>query len=217
MRTANELYKAHKAIIEDCKENICRELERIGRTELWFDETFPVLVDNNSCSYGYDSGATAETIASISINESGQLLYLWTEEENEIDPTDVIPSEWLYLWEKVEEECRNIPTAYFTECAYHNKENNRLVYNLGDDVDETKVEGEQQAKEQLIYNYQQFVIDNAPLDYLPVFFLCVRESGQYKRLYAVLSNSLAEGMGYTQTELHNLKKSLKHPILCVPR
>lgn len=111
MKSANELYKAQKAIIDDCKENICRELERIGRTELWFDDPFPVLVDNNSCSYGYDSGATAETIASISINESGQ----------------------------------------------------------------------------------------------------------YKRLYAVLSNSLAEGMGYTQTELHNLKKSLKHPVLCVPR
>lgn len=61
------------------------------------------------------------------------------------------------------------------------------MYN-GEDIEETKVEGEQQAKEQLISNYQQFVIDNAPLDYLPIFFLCVRENGQYKRLYAVMSN-----------------------------
>lgn len=217
MRTSNELYNAHKAITDECIANVSRELERIGRNELWFDEPFPVLVDNKPYTYGYKNRTTTEDIASISINDSGQLLYLWTEEENEIDPTDVILSEWLYLWEQVEEECRNIPTAYYTECAYHDKKNNRLVYNLGDDVEETKVEGEQQAKEQLIYNYQQFVIDNAPLDYLPVFFLCVRESGQYKRLYAVLSNSLAEGMGYTQTELHNLKKSLKHPVLCVPR
>lgn len=145
MRTSNELYKAHKEIINECKANICREIERIGRTELWFDYPFPVLVDY--CS-GYESGATAERIASISINESGQLLYLWTEEENEIDPTDVITSEWLYLWEQVEEECKELPTAYYTETAHHDKKNNRLIFCLSDDVEETKVEGEQQAKAQ---------------------------------------------------------------------
>jgi hypothetical protein len=218
MRTANELYKAHKAIINECKENICKELERIGRDKLWFDDPFPVLVDNSNCiSYAYDSGATAEEIASISIDENGKIYYLWTEEENEIDPTDVISSEWLYLWEKVEEECKNIPTAYYTEELYHDRNNNRYIHNVSTDIEESRVEGEQQAKEQLISNYQQFVIDNAPLDYLPIFFLCVRENGQYKRLYAVMSNLLAEGMGYNQTELHNLKKSLKHPVLCVLR
>lgn len=217
MRTSNELYNAHKAIIDECKANICRELERIGRNELWFDEPFPVLVDNNSCSYGYESGATAEEIASISIDENGKIYYLWTEEENEIDPTDVIPSEWLYIWQKVEEECKSIPTAYYTEELYHDRNNNRYIHNVSTDIEETRVEGEQQAKEQLISNYQQFVIDNAPLDYLPVFFLCKRENGQYRRIYAVLSNSLAEGMGYTQIELHNLKKFLKHPVICIPR
>lgn len=211
MRTSNELYKAHRAIIDECKENICRELERIGRTELWFDEPFPVLVDY---SWGYESGATAERIASISINERGQLLYLWTEEENEIDPTDVILSEWLYLWEKVEEECKAIPTAYYTETAHHDKKNNRLIYDLGENIEETKVEGEQEAKEQLIYNYQQFVADTAPLDYLPIFFLCVRINGKYRRKYAILSNSVAEGMEYTPNELHNLRKSLNHPVIC---
>lgn len=214
MRTSNELYKAHKAIIDECKANICRELERIGRTELWFDDPFPVLVDNNSCSYGYDSGATAERIASISINERGQLLYLWTEEENEIDPTDVILSEWLYIWERVEEECKELPTAYYTETAHHDKKNNRLIYDLGENIEETKVEGEQEAKEQLISNYKQYVIDSAPLDYLPIFFLCVRINGEYRRKYAILSNSLAEGMEYTPNELHNLRKSLNHPVIC---
>jgi hypothetical protein len=210
MRTSNELYKAHRAIIDECKANICRELERIGRTELWFDNPFPVLVDY---CWGYESGATAEMIASISITESGKLLYLWTEGENEIDPTDVIASEWLYIWQKVEEECKAIPTAYYTEIAHHDKVNNRLIYDLGD-IEETKVEGEQEAKEQLIYNYQQFIIDNAPLDYLPIFFLCKRENGQYRRKYAILSNSVAEGMKYTQTELHNLRKSLNYPVIC---
>lgn len=215
MRTSNELYNAHRQIIDECKENICRELERIGRTELWFDYPFPVLVGNNSCSYyGYDSGVTAETITSISITESGRLYYLWTEEENEIEISDVIPSEWLYLWEKVEEECKNIPTAYYTETAHHDKVNNRLIYDLGEEIEETKVEGEQQAKEQLIYNYRQYVIDSAPLDYLPVFFLCKRENGQYRRIYAIMSNSLAEGMRYTPTELHNLKRTLNHPVIC---
>lgn len=211
MRTSNELYNAHKQIIDECKTNICREMERIGRTELWFDDPFPVLADN---SWGHESGATAEMIASISINDSGKLLYLWTEEENEIDPTDVIPSEWLYIWQKVEEECKAIPTAYYTETAHHDRKNNRLIYDLGECIEETKVEGEQQAKEQLIYNYQQYVIDSAPLDYLPVFFLCKRENGQYKRIYAIMSNSLAEGMGYTPNELHNLKRTLNHPVIC---
>ena len=217
MRTSNELYKAHRAIIDECKENICRELERIGRNELWFDEPFPVLVDNNSCTYGYESGSTAETIASISINENGQLYYLWTEEENEVDISEVIPSEWLYIWEMVEEECKEIPTAYYTEELYHDRQKNRYIHNVSTDIGETRIEGEQQAKEQLISNYQQFVIDNAPLDYLPVFFLCKRENGQYRRIYAVISNSLAEGMGYEPTELHNLKKTLKHPVICIPR
>jgi hypothetical protein len=211
MRTSNELYKAHRAITDECKENICRELERIGRTELWFDDPFPVLVEG---SWGYESGATAEMIASISITESGKLLYLWTEGENEIDPTDVIASEWLYIWQKVEEECKAIPTAYYTETAHHDKKNNRLIYDLGENIEETKVEGEQEAKEQLIYNYQQFIIDNAPLDYLPIFFLCVRINGEYKRKYAILSNSVAEGMEYTPNELHNLRKSLNHPVIC---
>jgi hypothetical protein len=211
MRTSNELYKAHRAIIDECKANICRELERIGRTELWFDNPFPALVDY---CWGYESGATAERIASISINERGQLLYLWTEEENEIDPTDVIASEWLYIWQKVEEECKAIPTAYYTETAHHDKKNNRLIYDLGENIEETKVEGEQEAKEQLIYNYQQFIIDNAPLDYLPIFFLCVRINGEYRRKYAILSNSVAEGMEYTPNELHNLRKSLNHPVIC---
>jgi hypothetical protein len=213
MRTANELYNAYDRLIDECKANICNELQRVGKTELVFTEEFSILVE----SAWWDEDLLREKISSISITESSNLYYLLNDCGDEIEIDNVIKSEWLYLWEKVEEECRNIPTAYFTECAYHNKENNRLVYNLGDDVEETKVEGEQQAKEQLIYNYQQFVIDNAPLDYLPVFFLCVRESGQYKRLYAVLSNSLAEGMGYTQTELHTLKKSLKHPVICVPK
>lgn len=144
MKTSNELYKAHKEIINECKANICRELERIGRTELWFDEPFPVLVEGG---LGYGSGAPAERIASISINESGQLLYLWTEEENEIDPADVVASEWLYIWEKVEEECKELPTAYYTETAHHDKKNNRLIFCLSDDVEETKIEGEQQAKQ----------------------------------------------------------------------
>lgn len=216
MRTSNELYNAHKAIIDECIENISKELERIGRNELWFDEPFPVLVDNNSCAY-YESGVTAEEIASISIDENGNIYYLWTKEENEIYPTNVIPSEWLYIWQKVEEECKNIPTAYYTEELYHDRKNQRYIHNVSTDIEETRVEGEQQAKEQLIYNYQQFVIDNAPLDYLPVFFLCKRENGQYRRIYAVMSNSLAEGMGYTQMELQVLKKSLKHPVICIPK
>jgi hypothetical protein len=211
MRTSNELYKAHKEIINECKANICREIERIGRTELWFDYPFSVLADY---CWGYESGATAERIASISINESGQLLYLRTEEETEIDPADVVASEWLYIWERVEEECKELPTAYYTETAHHDKKNNRLIYELGENIEETKVEGEQEAKEQLIYNYQQFIIDNAPLDYLPIFFLCVRINGEYKRKYAILSNSVAEGMEYTPNELHNLRKSLNHPVIC---
>lgn len=217
MRTSNELYNAHKVIIDECIVNISKELERIGRNELWFDEPFPVLVDNNSQAYGYESGATAEEIASISIDENGKIYYLWTEEENEIDPTDVIPSEWLYIWQKVEEECKSIPTAYYTEELYHDRNNSRYIHNVSTDIEETRVEGEQQAKEQLISNYQQFVIDNAPLDYLPVFFLCKRENGQYRRIYAVMSNSLAEEMGYNQMELQALKKSRKYPVICISR
>lgn len=204
MRTSSELYKAHEEIINECEANICRELERIGRTELWFDDPFPVLVDNNSWSYGYDSGATAERIASISINESGQLLYLWTEEENEIDPTDVVASEWLYIWQMVEDECKELPTAYYTEEVYHNREKDQFSYDLWEDIEGSKVEGEQDAKEQLIYNYNAYLRDMEPEEFLPIFFLSTRENGEYKRKYALFSTELAKAQGYTTEDLANL-------------
>ena len=204
MRTSNELYKAHRAIIDECKADICRELERIGRTELWFDDSFPVLVDNNSQAYGYESGATAETITSISITESGKLLYLWTEEENEIEISDVVPSEWLYIWQQVEEECKSIPTAYYTEEVYHNKEKDQFSYYLGEEIEETKVEGEQEAKEQLIHNYNAYLRDMEPEDFLPIFFLSTRENGEYKRKFALFSTELAKTQGYTTEDLAKL-------------
>lgn len=213
MRTSEELYKAHRAIIDECKENICRELERIGRTELWFDEPFPVLVDNNSQAYGYESGATAETIASICINENGKLLYLQTEEENEVEISDIVPSEWLYIWQMVEEECKELPTAYYTEEVYHNREKDQFSYYLGEDIEESKVEGEQDAKEQLIYNYNAYLRDMEPEEFLPIFFLSTRENGEYKRKYALFSAKLAKAQGYTTEELANLiNNKIKLPL-----
>lgn len=209
MRTSNELYKAHRQIISECKENICRELERIGRTELVFDDPFTIMV-----SQGWnDNYLIHEEITSIAITDRGNILYLWAD-DCEIEPTDVIESEWLYIWQMVEEECRNLPTTYYTEIAHHDKKNNRFIYDLWDEIEETGVTGEGQAKEQMIYNYNEYILDNMPLDFLPVFFLCTRENGEYKRKYAVLSNSVATGMGYTDKELHDLKKHLNKPVIC---
>lgn len=209
MRTANELYKAHQAIINECKNNICRELERIGRTELVFSEPFNVLVEQ-----GWNDGYLVhEEITSISITESGQLYYLWAD-DSEIEPTDIIACEWLYIWEEVERVCSNIPTAYYTEVVHHDKAKNRFIYDLGEDIEETKVEGEAEAKEQIIYNYSEYVADMGHLDYLPIFFLCTRENGEYKRKSAVLSNSVATALKYTEKELHELKRLLNKPVIC---
>lgn len=209
MKTSEELYEAYRQITDQCKENICRELERIGRSELYFDDPFPILVDDGfiSCE------PTHKIIASIRIYTNGRLYGLYTEDEYEIQPEDVYRGEWLYIWQIVEEECKSIPTAYYTEIAYHDRKNNRLIYDLGEDIEETKVGGEKEAKEQLIYNYEAFIVDNTPLDYLPIFFLCTKESGEYKRRYAILGDSIAESMGYTPKEILNLKKSFKTPMI----
>ena len=106
MRTANELYKAYDRIIDECKANICNELQRVGKTELVFTEDFSILVE----SAWWDEDLRREKISSLSITESGNLYYLWNDCEDEIEIDNVIKSEWLYLWEMVEQECRELPT-----------------------------------------------------------------------------------------------------------
>lgn len=105
MRTSNELYNAHRAIIDECKENICRELERIGKTEFCFEDYINVVIWLDSAEE-----PQKERITSISITESGQLYCLYSEYGYEVEINDIIKSEWLYLWEMVEQETKDLPT-----------------------------------------------------------------------------------------------------------
>lgn len=208
MRTANELYKAHDRLIDECKANICNELQRVGKTELVFTEEFSILVESD----WWEEDLRRETIQSISITESGNLYYLWNDCEDEIKIDNVIKSEWLYLWEMVEQETKGLPTAYYSETAYLNRTTGKVVYNLGDDIEETMVIGTEQAHEHLEYNYREYIKDNAHDDHYPVFVLCRKVNGAYQRIAGLWSKELANKMGMSKKELDTLFFKIDTPF-----
>lgn len=95
MRKSYNLNGQLRAVITAIKSEISKLILSTGSTELLFTEPFHIAVKT-------DNEMWEEEVASISIKEDGEIYFLFSTADYEIEESTIIESEWLIVLEEVE-------------------------------------------------------------------------------------------------------------------